>query len=45
LNHHFSDDSRPDPATAGQFPAGMVDEKVLTPAQIRKLAGKVKNRK
>ena len=31
--------------SAEQFLAGMVDEKVLTSAQIRKLAGKVKNRK
>ena len=31
--------------SAEQFLAGMVDERVLTPAQIRKLAGKVKNRK
>ena len=31
--------------SAEQFLAGMVDEKVLTPAQIRKLAGKVKGRK
>jgi predicted transcriptional regulator len=31
--------------SAEQFLAGMVDEKVLTPAQIRKLAGKVKDRK
>ena len=30
--------------SAEQFLAGMVDEKVLTPAQIRKLAGKVKAR-
>jgi BlaI family penicillinase repressor len=31
--------------SAEQFLAGMVDEKVLTPAQIRRLAGKVKDRK
>ena len=31
--------------SAEQFLAGMVDEKVLTPAQIRKLAAKVKDRK
>lgn len=31
--------------SAEQFLAGMVDEKVLTPAQIRKLASKVKDRK
>jgi BlaI family penicillinase repressor len=31
--------------SAEQFLAGMVDEKVLTSAQIRKLAGKVKDRK
>jgi predicted transcriptional regulator len=31
--------------SAEQFLAGMVDEKVLTAAQIRKLAGKVKDRK
>lgn len=31
--------------SAEQFLAGMVDEKVLTPAQIRKLARKVKDRK
>ena len=31
--------------SAEQFLAGMVDEKVLTPAQIRKLAVKVKDRK
>ena len=31
--------------SAEQFLAGMVDEKVLTPAQIRKLAGKIKDRK
>ena len=31
--------------SAEQFLAGMVDEKVLTHAQIRKLAAKVKNRK
>jgi predicted transcriptional regulator len=30
--------------SAEQFLAGMVDEKVLTPAQIRKLANKVKDR-
>jgi predicted transcriptional regulator len=31
--------------SAEQFLAGMVDEKVLTPAQIRKLADKVKKAK
>ena len=31
--------------SAEQFLAGMVDEKVLTAAQIRRLAGKVKDRK
>lgn len=31
--------------SAEQFLAGMVDEQVLTPAQIRKLAARVKNRK
>jgi predicted transcriptional regulator len=31
--------------SAEQFLAGMVDEKVLTPAQIRKLAAKVNDRK
>ena len=31
--------------SAEQFLAGMVDEKVLTPAQIRRLASKVKGRK
>ncbi len=31
--------------SAEQFLAGMVDEKILTPAQIRKLAGKIKDRK
>ncbi len=31
--------------SAEQFLAGMVDEKVLTPAQIRKLATKIKTRK
>lgn len=31
--------------SAEQFLAGMVDAKVLTPAQIRKLAGKIKDRK
>ena len=31
--------------SAEQFLAGMVDEKVLTRAQIRKLAGKIKDRK
>jgi predicted transcriptional regulator len=31
--------------SAEQFLAGMVDEKVLTPAQIRKLAAKIHNRK
>ncbi|HUF22883.1 MAG TPA: BlaI/MecI/CopY family transcriptional regulator [Vicinamibacterales bacterium] len=31
--------------SAEQFLAGMVDAKVLTPAQIRKLAAKVKDRK
>lgn len=31
--------------SAEQFLAGMVDEKVLTPAQIRRLADKIKNRK
>ena len=31
--------------SAEQFLAGMVDEKVLTSAQIRKLAGKVKDRR
>ena len=31
--------------SAEQFLAGMVDEKVLTRAQIRKLAAKVRNRK
>lgn len=31
--------------SAEQFLAGMVDEKVLTPAQIRKLAAKFKGRK
>jgi predicted transcriptional regulator len=31
--------------SAEKFLAGMVDEKVLTPAQIRKLANKVKDRK
>ena len=31
--------------SAEQFLAGMVDEKVLTPAQIRKLAAKVRDRK
>jgi BlaI family penicillinase repressor len=31
--------------SAEQFLAGMVDEKVLTPAQISKLAGKVKDRR
>lgn len=31
--------------SADQFLAGMVDEKVLTPAQIRRLADKIKNRK
>ena len=30
--------------SAEQFLAGMVDEKVLTPAQIRKLAEKIRNR-
>jgi BlaI family transcriptional regulator, penicillinase repressor len=31
--------------SAEQFLAGMVDEKVLTPAHIRKLAAKIKDRK
>ena len=31
--------------SAEQFLAGMVDEKVLTPAQIRKLASTIKDRK
>ena len=31
--------------SADQFLAGMVDEKILTPAQIRRLAEKIKNRK
>lgn len=31
--------------SAEQFLAGLVDEKVLTPAQIRRLAGKIKDRK
>ncbi len=31
--------------SAEQFLAGMVDAKVLTPAQIRRLAGKIKDRK
>ena len=31
--------------SAEQFLAGMVDEKVLTAAQIRRLAAKIKNRK
>ena len=31
--------------SAEQFLAGMVDEKVLTPAQIRKLAEKIRNRR
>lgn len=31
--------------SAEQFLAGMVDEKVLTPAQIRKLATRIKSRK
>jgi len=31
--------------SAEQFLAGMVDEKVLTPAQIRKLAARIKSRK
>jgi BlaI family penicillinase repressor len=31
--------------SAEQFLAGMVDEKVLTPAQIRRLAAKIKDRK
>jgi BlaI family transcriptional regulator, penicillinase repressor len=31
--------------SAEQFLAGLVDEKVLTPAQIRRLAGKIKGRK
>ncbi len=31
--------------SAEQFLAGMVDEKVLTPAQIRRLAGKVRKAK
>ena len=31
--------------SAEQFLAGMVDEKVLTPSQIRKLAAKIKDRK
>ena len=31
--------------SAEQFLAGMVDEKVLTPAQIHKLAAKIKDRK
>ena len=31
--------------SAEQFLAGMVDEKVLTPAPIRKLASKIKDRK
>ena len=31
--------------SAEQFLAGMVDEKVLTPAQIRKLASKIKTRR
>lgn len=31
--------------SAEQFLAGMVDEKVLTPAQIRKLATRIKGRK
>jgi BlaI family penicillinase repressor len=31
--------------SAEQFLAGMVDEKVLTPAQIRRLADRIKNRK
>jgi BlaI family penicillinase repressor len=31
--------------SAEQFLAGMVDEKVLTPAQIRRLADKIKNRR
>ena len=31
--------------SAEQFLAGMVDEKVLTPAQIRRLADKIKHRK
>ena len=31
--------------SADQFLAGMVDEKVLTPAQIRRLADRIKHRK
>lgn len=31
--------------SAEQFLAGMVDEKILTPSQIRRLAEKIKNRK
>jgi BlaI family transcriptional regulator, penicillinase repressor len=31
--------------SAEQFLAGMVDEKVLTPSQIRKLAAKIKERR
>ena len=31
--------------SAEQFLAGMVDEKVLTPAQVRRLADKIKHRK
>ena len=31
--------------SAEQFLAGMMDEKVLTPAQIRKLAARIKDRK
>jgi predicted transcriptional regulator len=31
--------------SAEQFLAGMVDEKVLTPAQIRKLASRIKDQK
>lgn len=31
--------------SAEQFLAGMVDEKILTPAQIRKLAARIKTRK
>lgn len=31
--------------SAEQFLAGMVDEKILTPAQIRRLADKIKHRK
>jgi len=31
--------------SAEQFLAGMVDEKVLTSAQVRKLAAKIKDRK